>query len=149
MAADVIRADKKLKYQVKRDTAGAVQWKNASNIGTNGILTAAGAGATATSDATGGFNYAKIPKLFVSATGPYSGSVRGRLKFAGVTFTCFTGGSWLPISKTCNPPTATKTTALVKFNTMNVSIISGYGTGLKAKNKTAAQINQKVTVMAD
>ena len=146
IAVDVLKANKKLKYTIKRDLNGVVEFKNATNIGIAGILEQNSVG-TAT-DTTGGFNFVKIPKMRIRASGPGNATINASLKFAGVTFSCSSGPTSY-ITKTCNPPTVTKTTALVKPNKMSVAIISMNGYNQTARNKTAAQINQKVTVMQD
>ncbi len=153
-----------LKYQVKRDLSGDVQWVNAANAGALAISASRwGAGLTTDTVQTVGFNFIKIPKVQIQAYA-YSGSstsisvtVEGKLKVNGVTkvssiITAATTNDYTKtVTSTITPTTVTQTITGASPNTFtawaSVKLNKGFSADGFARNKSAFQINDKVTVM--
>lgn len=156
-----ITASRKIKYAIKRDLSGDVQFKQ---IGT-ALQTSRGIGVgTSTTKDTGieGFNFFKKPDLkvaaFASDTEYSSPAISGfvKLQINGVTKDSFTWGwadtdtTMVSGSSTFTPATRTLTLAAASPNSVTLVLgitrrdTAGQATGSFVQQ---AQINDKLTVM--
>ncbi len=141
-----------LKYQVKRDLSGDVQFTNCTNVGILNCQSTGGGGTdvTVSTGTTAGFNFFKIPKVRLKV---YSSSTlaTGSFKFKanGVTklSSRLTGVTYTTTTTTVTPTTPTVTLAGASPNILTLVITKNTITSVWATMVSQAQRNQKATIM--
>ena len=143
----------KLKYQVKRDLSGNVQWTNCTSVGKPLALYFI----PPVTRQTVGFNFVKIPKIMISAGGEnpaYTGTAYGKLKLNAVTKvsgTVIVPSTTYYVSSTFTAATVTQTITGASPNTFTISVtLTGAGSTASSATifvKTTPQRNDKYTVM--
>ncbi len=135
---------KQLKYQVKRDLSGDVQFENMASVGLLATtISAVNNSNTTTGTTTGGWNFVNLPKVVYDA----SGSTKGlTIKINGVTktSTSWTAGSF---SGTFTPATRQITSTTTGTNTIQLKVFARNGANLSATFASSMQKNDKYTVM--
>ncbi len=139
-----LKADK-IKYQVKRDLSGDVQWTNMTQVGNlGGIVFGFSTSTTVIGTTTNGFNFIKLPKINYG----FSGAIQGfTIKVNGVTktSTSFAPGT---ASGTWTPATGSITETGTAPNTVQFKVWMGVGGMIGAAFKSNMQRNDTTTVMA-
>ncbi len=138
-----LKADK-IKYQVKRDLSGDVQWTNMTQVGNLVTSVSVSTTFTTTGTTTNGFNFIKMPY----ANFFYSGASMGAtILINGVTKA---SGSWGPgiDSDTWTPTPRTITLTGANPNTVQLKVWMGNGAYMGATFNSNMQRNDKTTVMA-
>ncbi len=171
------KADK-IKYQVKRDLSGDVQWTNCSTVGNlatttikNIIVQTASTTATAQASTGEGWNFFRVPKIRVKASitsGFTWGApnqlkaygkfyVNGSLKAAATTSTSVTGLLTAAATTTFTPTGTTKSLSIASSSPNSITVkvkgkwIATQGAlvgNVTARMLSNAQRNDKTTVMA-
>ncbi len=135
----------KIKYQVKRDLSGDVQWTNMTQVGNLSAYKNAVGTDSSTGTTTKGFNFIKLPKVLFS----YSGLSMGvTIKINGVTKTSTSWGGGVN-SDTWTPTTRSITITGAGSNTIKLKVWRGaIAAKVEATFASNMQRNNVTTVMA-
>ncbi len=139
---------KQLKYQIKRDLSGDVQWTNMTQVGNLTISYCCFSGAGSRSiigTTTKGFNFVKLPKVTYSVTG-FTPVIFIKINGVTKTSTSF-GNGVVTVSGTWTPTTRSITTTAAGPNNITLVISWQDLLDFSANFASSMQRNDKVTVM--
>jgi len=151
-----LKADK-IKYMVKRDLSGDVQWTNMASVGNLSLagITESGVPYSTTGTTNAGWNFVKFPKVSFSASRPADGPIGFKMfirinnvvKTSTTTTTFCTPGA-CTLSGTWTPAPRSITSAAANPNTIKFQVSATMFPFVTAAFKSNMQRNDKTTVMA-